>query len=212
MSGSSKQGHAESQKRPILTAFNAMKLAISIVVMIMFVQAAGSPHAKSDPMYEKKLPAITQTAHAEALPKSKSVAPAVVATAPTPVVTPPTPPTCPDTQWIWAQDGQCHDKPVVASPVASAPTTQATYAGSCANQDSLHGMDYVFCHESTYNATATNSEGCVGLGQACPASKLYAVCPTLDVSCQISYFSSYAASRYGGWDGAESFWRSHRWW
>jgi hypothetical protein len=78
--------------------------------------------------------------------------------------------------------------------------------------ESLHGMDYIFCHESTYNPTVYNAEGCVGLGQACPASKLLAVCPTLAVDCQISYFGNYAASRYGGWGGAEAFWRGHHWW
>lgn len=209
MSGSIKRGHAESPDSHILTAFNAMKLAITIVILMVFVQAAGSPQAKSDPIYEHKLPAVTETAHAEAMPKSKSVAPpVVVAVAPTPAATTPT---CPDTQWIWAQDGQCHDKPV-ATPVASAPKSTGSPIGSCADEENLHGQDFVFCHESTKNPTATNSEGCVGLGQACPASKLYAVCPTLDVDCQVSYFSSYAASRYGGWAGAESFWRSHRWW
>ena len=62
------------------------------------------------------------------------------------------------------------------------------------------------------NTTITNAEGCVGIGQACPASKLLAVCPNLDYDCQNAFFTRYAISRYGSWQGAYEFWIAHRWW
>lgn len=184
--------------------------------MIAFVSAVGTPHPKSDPLYEVQLPAVSEVAHAQGLPK----APTVAKTTAEPTAAPKPadkPPVCPDTQWIWAQDGQCHDKPVVTQPVAvqTAPVRQVqtgSAIGGCGNEENLSGMDYVFCHESTKNPTATNAEGCVGLGQACPASKLYSVCPDLNVNCQIDFFTQYAVSRYGSWSGAEAFWRVHRWW
>lgn len=71
---------------------------------------------------------------------------------------------------------------------------------------------YIYCHESGNNPTRWNSEGCVGLGQACPASKLQAVCPNLDYGCEDAWFSNYAVQRYGGWPQAQAYWEVHRNW
>lgn len=212
-----KQGKAESGALPILTALNAMKLTIAILVMVIFVALAGSPKPTSDAMDLPHLPDVTETAYAQTPPKASQTAPKpeVIPAVVFDPAKPETYPKCAENQIVWAQDGQCHDKVVqptapVATAVPAAASTQA--AGDCSNQEALHGMEYVFCHESTYRPAVYNSEGCVGLGQACPASKLLKVCPDLAVSCQISWFTDYANQRYGGWAGAETFWRSHRWW
>jgi hypothetical protein len=71
---------------------------------------------------------------------------------------------------------------------------------------------FIYNHESGNDPTRYNSEGCLGLGQACPASKLLAVCPTMDYACEDAWFTNYAVSRYGSWQGAYNFWVAHRWW
>lgn len=73
-------------------------------------------------------------------------------------------------------------------------------------------VDYIISHESNWNPTARNAGGCLGLGQACPGSKLTAVCSDLHPVCQLRFFSGYANSRYGGWAGAYSAWQSKHWW
>jgi uncharacterized protein YabE (DUF348 family) len=73
--------------------------------------------------------------------------------------------------------------------------------------------DYVISHESGWRPDALSGNGCAGLGQACPASKLAAACPDWqnDPVCQLRYFTGYA-SRYSGWSGAYNFWLSHHYW
>lgn len=74
-------------------------------------------------------------------------------------------------------------------------------------------MQFIFQKESSNNPYAKNASGCLGLGQACPGSKLLAVCPDLgNVQCQINFFTAYANSRYGGWEGAYQFWIRNHWW
>lgn len=73
-------------------------------------------------------------------------------------------------------------------------------------------VEYIFQHESSWVANRTNSEGCIGLGQACPASKLYSICPTLDSICQVHFFNDYAIARYGSWSNALNIWHSQSWW
>jgi resuscitation-promoting factor RpfB len=74
-------------------------------------------------------------------------------------------------------------------------------------------VNFIVSHESGWNPASLNSSGCAGLGQACPGSKLAAVCPGWqnDPVCQLRYFSGYAG-RYGGWAGAYNFWVSHHYW
>ncbi len=71
---------------------------------------------------------------------------------------------------------------------------------------------FIYNHESGNNPTRRNGAGCLGLGQACPGSKLLAVCPTLDYACEDNFFTNYAIGRYGSWAGAYAFWLSHSWW
>lgn len=72
--------------------------------------------------------------------------------------------------------------------------------------------NYIYSHESGCSLTVRNAEGCIGIGQACPASKLLSVCPNLDYACENSFFTSYANATYGGWAGAYTFWLAHSWW
>lgn len=71
---------------------------------------------------------------------------------------------------------------------------------------------FIYNHESGNDPKRWNTSGCVGLGQACPASKLLAVCPTLDYACEDRWFTNYAISRYGSWYNAYRWWIAHRWW
>lgn len=79
-------------------------------------------------------------------------------------------------------------------------------------QSDWSAADYIITHESSWRPDALNSEGCVGLGQRCPASLLYAECPDLEPVCQLRFFSKYAVSRYGGWQSAYNAWTGQHWW
>lgn len=136
-----------------------------------------------------------------------------VAVTPT-TVTPPTPPTCPDTQWIWASDGKCHDKPVVKSTPAPTPSygshEELMAAAGIAASD-YPAVDYIVSHESGWNANATEpNTGAHGLPQALPYSKTG--CGWSDAVCQLQWANSYAVARYGGWWGAYNYWVNHRNW
>lgn len=76
-----------------------------------------------------------------------------------------------------------------------------------------NSADFVISHESGWNPRSLNGSGCAGLGQACPGSKLAAACPGWqnDPVCQLRFFTGYA-SKYGGWNGAASYWRGHGYW
>lgn len=71
---------------------------------------------------------------------------------------------------------------------------------------------WIYMHESGNDPTRWNSSGCLGLGQACPASKLLAVCPNQDYACEDAWFTSYMQSRYGSWENAKAFWLANNWW
>lgn len=96
---------------------------------------------------------------------------------------------------------------VVNTPVPTQNTPQTAVSGSDAEYKA-----FIYNHESGNNPLARNAGGCLGLGQACPGSKLLAVCPNLDYACEDAFFTNYAIGRYGSWAGAYSFWLSHRWW
>lgn len=76
-----------------------------------------------------------------------------------------------------------------------------------------YAADFVISRESGWNLAAHNASGCLGLGQACPGSKLVAACPDwqTNATCQVGYFSGYA-KKYGGWQGAYNFWVLNGWW
>lgn len=103
----------------------------------------------------------------------------------------------------------------VAAEQAAAATVVVAKATTPA--PALTGSDaeyklFIYNHESGNNPTRSNGSGCLGLGQACPGSKLLRVCPTLDYACEDAFFTNYAISRYGSWAGAYSFWTTHHWW
>lgn len=74
--------------------------------------------------------------------------------------------------------------------------------------------DFILAHESGWRLNAQNAGGCLGLGQACPGSKLIAACPAwqTDAICQIQFFTGYANGRYGSWSGAYQAWQIQGWW
>ncbi len=94
----------------------------------------------------------------------------------------------------------------VSSPVVTPPVIQAAPVSGCGDNSYAH---YIYSHESGCRTTAMSPNGCYGIGQACPASKL-AYCGT-DYACQNAFFTAYAG-KYGGWAGAYNFWVSHGWW
>lgn len=87
-----------------------------------------------------------------------------------------------------------------------------TQAGIPADQQGA--AEFIISRESGWRLTARNSGGCLGLGQACPGSKLIAACPDYanDPVCQIRFFNGYAVGRYGSWNGAYNFWQVNHWW
>ena len=76
----------------------------------------------------------------------------------------------------------------------------------------IYGMESGGRVVGNCNPTARNASGCLGIGQACPGSKLLAICPNLDYACQNAFFTNYAVSRYGSWQGAYNAWKSQGWW
>jgi uncharacterized protein YabE (DUF348 family) len=80
--------------------------------------------------------------------------------------------------------------------------------------DQWDSVDYIISRESGWRPGALNAGGCAGLGQACPGSKLAAVCPSWqsDPVCQIKFFTGYANGRYGSWNGAAAAWVRQGWW
>lgn len=100
-------------------------------------------------------------------------------------------------------------EPVIQpQPVRQAPRASGVVS-NCGDNYYAH---FIYMHESSCRLDARNASGCVGIGQACPASKLLSVCPTLEYACQNAFFTAYANSRYGGWAGAYAAWQSKHWW
>lgn len=89
-----------------------------------------------------------------------------------------------------------------AAPLRSSGTT-----GNCG--DNMY-KQYIYQHESGCNTDRYNSIGCYGIGQSCPKSKIDHC--GADFACQDSWFSGYAVSRYGSWEGAYNFWLTNHWW
>lgn len=92
---------------------------------------------------------------------------------------------------------------------AQAPVASSAVIAGCGDNSFAQ---YIYQHESGCRLNATNSGGCVGIGQACPGSKLYNVCPDLNYACQNAFFTDYANRAYGGWSGAYQFWLNNHWW
>jgi LysM repeat protein len=109
--------------------------------------------------------------------------------------------TAPDTQ---SQPAVSH-QPAVSQAV-TLPTVPAVTTTGCGDNQYAN---FIYMHESGCRTTAMSPNGCYGIGQACPASKL-AYCGA-DYACQNAFFTAYAG-KYGGWAGAYAFWVSHGWW
>jgi hypothetical protein len=105
------------------------------------------------------------------------------------------------------QSSSSYSQPV-SRPAAVQPSAPALSAGSsgCGDNEYAH---FIYAHESGCRTTAMSPNGCYGIGQACPASKL-AYCGA-DYACQNAFFTAYAG-KYGGWAGAYAFWTAHGWW
>ncbi len=130
------------------------------------------------------------------------------------------------TYQITTQNGQQTSRQVIQEIIIQAAVPQIVARGKSVNvsgdKEALMAaggissgdygyVNYIVSRESNWNPGARNSSGCLGLGQACPGSKLTAVCSLDDTVCQLRYFTNYA-SRYGGWGGSYSFWQSHGYW
>lgn len=101
---------------------------------------------------------------------------------------------------------QSQYRPAVSAPTTSLPTAPSGPVSGCGDNSYAQ---FIYSHESGCRTTAMSPNGCYGIGQACPASKL-ASCGA-DYACQNAYFTAYAG-KYGGWAGAYNFWVSHGWW
>ena len=109
-------------------------------------------------------------------------------------------------------DKQQQPQPIVKTEATQPEAPPVVQPPAVFHSDDFY-MEYIFQHESSGNPHATNAIGCVGLGQACPASKLLSICPDLgDVACQVRFFTNYAVTRYGSWSNAYQFWVGNGWW
>lgn len=131
------------------------------------------------------------------------------------------------TYQIQTQNGKETSRNVIQQTIAAQPVTKivargktidisgdksAVMAAAGISSGDYGYVNFVISRESNWNPNSRNASGCLGLGQACPGSKLIAVCPNLDAVCQLRFFSGYANGRYGGWGGAYNFWLSHHYW
>ncbi len=96
--------------------------------------------------------------------------------------------------------------------VAGDHASLMTAAGIPADQQG--SAEYIIARESGWRLAARNAGGCLGLGQACPGSKLVNACPdyATNAICQLQFFNGYAVGRYGSWNGAYQFWIVNHWW
>jgi hypothetical protein len=113
--------------------------------------------------------------------------------------------TIPQTKAVEIQPAE----PVYVAPEPVAPVPVITDVVNCGSDPY---MAQIYSHESGCKTYNPNPGGCIGLGQACPGSKLLAVCPTLDWACENTFFTNYAISRYGSPANAWAVWQSQSWW
>lgn len=75
-------------------------------------------------------------------------------------------------------------------------------------------IDYIVNHESSWNPQAVNpGSGAYGLPQSLPASKLASAGSDWRTNpiTQLKWMRNYVNERYGGANGALSFWKAHNW-
>lgn len=104
-------------------------------------------------------------------------------------------------------------------PVAAASSDKQAIMAAAGIAAADYGyVDFIITKESTWRPAATNSWGCIGLGQNCPDRNGYYflkdACPNWqnDPVCQLKRFTGYAEGRYGGWADAYNFWVNNGWW
>lgn len=85
----------------------------------------------------------------------------------------------------------------------------ASASNECGDNDYAR---YIYSKESGCRLNARSASGCLGLGQACPGTKLLNACPDLNYTCQNAFFTNYAISRYGSWENAYNEWLRKGWW
>lgn len=100
-------------------------------------------------------------------------------------------------------------KPIPVPKPTPEPVLTPSVVSGCGDNSYAN---FIYMHESGCNTKARNAGGCLGIGQACPGSKLLAVCPNLDYACENQFFTAYAKSAYGGWQQAYNAWISKNWW
>ncbi len=113
-----------------------------------------------------------------------------------------------------AKGGRFSDGECVMPPPPPIPTPEPKVAPAApvlSGGDAQYKL-YIYNHESGNNPTQWNSEGCLGLGQSCPASKLLAVCPTMGYACEDNFFDGYATQRFGSWRNAYLHWLDYHSW
>ena len=96
----------------------------------------------------------------------------------------------------------------IAIPQAVVPSSSISGAVSNCGDNSY--ANFIYMHESGCSTTATNSQGCYGIGQDCNGI-VRSLCGS-DYACENQYFTNYALSRYGSWANAASVWQSNGWW
>jgi hypothetical protein len=164
-----------------------MKYLITVLLSVALIWTAqqNTPVKKSFADTAKAKPVQVATTEKVAVVESTPQTEQEPASEPAPVETPETPPV-PST----------HEELMAAAGI---------------NPADYGAVDYIVSHESSWNENATNSStGAHGLIQALPYTKTG--CGWSDGVCQLKWGSTYAVDRYGSWQGAYSFWQSHRWW
>lgn len=94
----------------------------------------------------------------------------------------------------------------IAAVLKASPEAIPVLAVTTPDSGAGGAKGFIYDKESGNNPAKWNSSGCVGLGQSCPASKLLAVCPSLDYACEDQFFETYMSQRYGTWDAAKAHW------
>lgn len=106
---------------------------------------------------------------------------------------------------------------VARGTLVNIPSDKTAVLNAAGIPVSQHGyVNFIFSHESGWNAASISGNGCIGLGQNCPNNGHYWLkdsCPNwqTDPVCQTKRFTLYA-QRYGGWEGAYNAWQTQGWW
>jgi len=103
---------------------------------------------------------------------------------------------------------------IVGTKISLPPGSHTDWMAAAGIAASDYGfVDYIMSHESGWRPNAVSSNGYYGLGQT-NLKAISTACPNWqsDPICQLGYFSGYAVSRYGSWQGAYNHWAANRSW